>query len=188
MRARYEAMRDALNATGRPILYCMCEWGVSNPWLYAQRVMPIRQAAEPCVVISFHVKPLASCSQVGNSWRTTQDISASITASWAGILENLDGNTGLARFARAGAWNDADMLEVSAGQPLLLPDAASRVAAWLTVPLSRDSWARQAAPSSPTTRPQPTSRSGPSSRRPSSLEQTCERWTTSRSACSRRPS
>jgi len=37
VRARYEAMRDALNATGRPILYCMCEWGVSNPWLYAQQ-------------------------------------------------------------------------------------------------------------------------------------------------------
>ena len=73
------------------------------------------------------MKHLASCSQVGNSWRTTQDISASITASWAGILENLDGNTGLARFARAGAWNDADMLEVSAGRPLLLPDAAMRM-------------------------------------------------------------
>ena len=43
MRARYEAMRDALNATGRPILYCMCEWGVSNPWLYAQQVMPTRR-------------------------------------------------------------------------------------------------------------------------------------------------
>lgn len=59
------------------------------------------------------IKHFASCSQVGNSWRTTQDISGSITASWAGILENLDGNTGLARFARAGAWNDADMLEVA---------------------------------------------------------------------------
>lgn len=51
-------------------------------------------------------------AQVGNSWRTTQDISLNISASWAGILENLDGNTGLSRFARKGAWNDADMLEV----------------------------------------------------------------------------
>lgn len=38
VQARYEAMRNALNATARPILYCMCEWGVSNPWLYAQQV------------------------------------------------------------------------------------------------------------------------------------------------------
>lgn len=35
VQARYEAMRDALNATGRPNLLSMCEWGVSNPWLYA---------------------------------------------------------------------------------------------------------------------------------------------------------
>lgn len=39
-------------------------------------------------------------------------ISGSVTASWQGILENLDSNIGLARFARLGAWNDADMLEV----------------------------------------------------------------------------
>jgi len=25
-------MRDALNATGRPILYSMCDWGVARPW------------------------------------------------------------------------------------------------------------------------------------------------------------
>src|ERR1700722_1961010 len=28
---RYPPMRDALNATGRPILFSMCEWGVDNP-------------------------------------------------------------------------------------------------------------------------------------------------------------
>lgn len=43
---RYTAMRDALNATGRPILYSMCEWGVADPWLWAPAV--------------------------GNSWRTTE--------------------------------------------------------------------------------------------------------------------
>ena len=36
VRKRYEAMRDALNATGRPILFSMCEWGVSSPWEYGQ--------------------------------------------------------------------------------------------------------------------------------------------------------
>jgi len=59
-------------------------------------------------------RPAAARAQVGNSWRTTQDISLNITASWAGILENLDGNTGLARFAEPGGWNDADMLEARA--------------------------------------------------------------------------
>src|ERR1700761_4153730 len=28
---RYPPMRDALNATGRPILFSMCEWGVEDP-------------------------------------------------------------------------------------------------------------------------------------------------------------
>lgn len=40
VRARYEAMRDALNATGRPILFSMCEWGVSSPWEYGYQVPP----------------------------------------------------------------------------------------------------------------------------------------------------
>lgn len=35
---RYAAMRDALNATGRPILYSLCDWGVADPWLWASEV------------------------------------------------------------------------------------------------------------------------------------------------------
>ena len=38
VRKRYEAMRDALNATGKPILFSMCEWGVSSPWEYGHEV------------------------------------------------------------------------------------------------------------------------------------------------------
>ena len=35
---RYPVMRDALNATGRHIFYSMCEWGVDDPWNWAQSV------------------------------------------------------------------------------------------------------------------------------------------------------
>ena len=35
---RYTAMRDALNKTGRPILYSMCNWGVGDSWLWAPKV------------------------------------------------------------------------------------------------------------------------------------------------------
>ena len=52
--------------------------------------------------------------QVANMWRTTQDISLAIQATWGTVMDNLDGTTQLARFAGPGAWNDADMLEVSA--------------------------------------------------------------------------
>ena len=36
--SRYQAMGRALNATGRPILFQMCEWGVSSPWTYGSTV------------------------------------------------------------------------------------------------------------------------------------------------------
>jgi len=42
---RYPAMRDALNATGRPIFYSLCQWGEEG---------------------TTHWAP-----QVANSWRTT---------------------------------------------------------------------------------------------------------------------
>ena len=35
---RYTAMRDALNKTGRPILYSMCNWGVGDSWLWGPKV------------------------------------------------------------------------------------------------------------------------------------------------------
>ena len=45
---RYPVMRDALNKTGRPIFYSLCEWGQDDPATWAPKV--------------------------GNSWRTTGDI------------------------------------------------------------------------------------------------------------------
>jgi len=82
---RYTTMRDALNATGRPILFSICEWGSSAPWNWA--------------------------SPVGNSWRTTNDISDE----WNNLLRVLDNNIGLSYASGPGAWNDADMLEVGNG-------------------------------------------------------------------------
>ena len=51
--------------------------------------------------------------QVGNMWRTTEDIAAT----WPSILVNLDDTIGLAEFAGPGGWNDPDILEVSLSQP-----------------------------------------------------------------------
>lgn len=81
-RVRYPPMRDALNATGRPIFFSMCQWGQESPWIWA--------------------------SPIGNSWRTTGDISAS----WTSFTNILDKQVTLSRFSGPGAWNDPDMLEV----------------------------------------------------------------------------
>ncbi|WP_051969430.1 glycoside hydrolase family 27 protein [Kitasatospora azatica] len=82
---RYTAMRDALKATGRPILYSLCNWGDESPWLWG--------------------------SGVGNSWRTTGDINASYNS----MLSIFHANVGLGTYAGPGHWNDPDMLEVGNG-------------------------------------------------------------------------
>ncbi len=82
---RYTTMRDALAATGRPIVYSICEWGQNKPWEWAQ--------------------------DVGNLWRTTGDINDT----WAKMLSIFKKNVPLAQYAKPGAWNDPDMLEVGNG-------------------------------------------------------------------------
>lgn len=82
-RQRYPVMRDALNTSGRAIFFSMCEWGKQDPWLWA--------------------------ANVGNSWRTTGDISDS----WWSMTSRLDLNEPLWPYAGPGGWNDPDMLEVS---------------------------------------------------------------------------
>ncbi|KAL4463419.1 hypothetical protein ABPG72_006741 [Tetrahymena utriculariae] len=82
---RYPPMRDALNSTGRPIYFSMCEWGEQDPATWA----PV----------------------VGNSWRTTGDISDNYNS----FLSILEQQVGLEKYAHRGAWNDPDMLEVGNG-------------------------------------------------------------------------
>lgn len=82
---RYRAMGDALRATGRPILYGICDWGGSTPWTWA--------------------------GDVGNSWRTTGDISDN----WQSMIAIAHRNQPLAAYAGPHSWNDPDMLEVGNG-------------------------------------------------------------------------
>ncbi|CAF1070281.1 unnamed protein product [Adineta steineri] len=82
---RYPVMRDALNATGRPIFYSLCEWGVDTPALWA--------------------------GDVGNSWRTTDDISDT----WDSMIHTIDINNQFADKAGPGGWNDPDMLRIGNG-------------------------------------------------------------------------
>ncbi|MER5281505.1 NPCBM/NEW2 domain-containing protein [Streptomyces sp. NPDC002809] len=82
---RYTTMRDALAATGRPIVYSICEWGENKPWEWA--------------------------ADLGNLWRTTGDINDS----WSSMLSIMKQNLPLAAAAGPGHWNDPDMLEVGNG-------------------------------------------------------------------------
>ncbi|MET9730154.1 NPCBM/NEW2 domain-containing protein [Streptomyces sp. NPDC006458] len=84
-RQRYTTMRDALRATGRPMVFSICEWGESKPWEWA--------------------------SDVGHLWRTTGDINDS----WGSTLAIMKKNLPLHAYAKPGNWNDPDMLEVGNG-------------------------------------------------------------------------
>ncbi|KAJ3201085.1 hypothetical protein HDU67_001555, partial [Dinochytrium kinnereticum] len=86
---RYSAMRDALNATGRPMVYSLCNWGFANSWEYS--------------------------GDLGNSWRTTGDICDSFEGYWCSAMAILDMTTDLTRHAGPGGFNDLDMLEVGNG-------------------------------------------------------------------------
>ncbi len=86
MQAAYEKMHQALVATGRPIVYSLCQYGLQRVWSWGPSVG-------------------------ANLWRTTDDISDHYDRM---ILIGQEQN-GLGRFAGPGHWNDPDMLEIGNG-------------------------------------------------------------------------
>lgn len=87
MEAAYGKMDKALKATGRPILYSLCQYGWDSVWEWGPKVG-------------------------ANAWRTTGDIQAN----WQSIYSLLNEQAGLAKYAAPGHWNDPDMLEVGNGK------------------------------------------------------------------------
>ncbi|BFO17181.1 hypothetical protein SHKM778_35690 [Streptomyces sp. KM77-8] len=130
---RYTTMRDALEATGRPILYSLCEWGENEPWEWARGV--------------------------GQSWRTTGDISDD----WDSMLSIMKKNLPLDEYAGPGGWNDPDMLEVGNGG-MTDTEYRTHFSMWsvMAAPLLIGADLRSA-PSPPSTS-SPTRRSSPSTR------------------------
>ena len=115
----YSTMSNALLATGRPIVFSLCEWGTAKPWLWGKGI--------------------------GNLWRTTGDISDY----WAGqkkwpdggccqngMLDIVDQQVALYPFAGPGHWNDPDMLEVGNGG-MTTPEYRAHFSFWalLAAPL-----------------------------------------------------
>ena len=87
MQEVYTKMHQALAATGRPIVYSLCQYGLFRVWSWGPSVG-------------------------GNLWRTTGDIQANYDRmSVIGFAQN-----GLEKFAGPGHWNDPDMLEVGNGR------------------------------------------------------------------------
>jgi alpha-galactosidase len=94
MRAIYQKMGDALLASGRPIVYSLCQYGRNKVWEWGALVG-------------------------GNLWRTTGDIAdrwqsmqnLGFGTAIPGGLTQLD----IAANSNVGHWNDPDMLEIGNG-------------------------------------------------------------------------
>ncbi len=107
MEDAYGKMHVALQRTGRPIVFSLCQYGMDAVWEWAPSVG-------------------------GNLWRTTGDIKPR----WDRIYTILSQQSGLAKYSGAGHWNDPDMLEVGNGQ-LSLAENRSHFSMWamLAAPL-----------------------------------------------------
>lgn len=86
LQAVYQRMGDALQATGRPIVYSLCEYGMGDVWKWGPSVG-------------------------ANLWRTTGDI----TDHWSALDYTGFAQSDLGPYAAPGHWNDPDMLEVGNG-------------------------------------------------------------------------
>ena len=84
-RDRYTKMRDALLKQKRKIFYSICNWGEDGTHEWGPAL--------------------------GNSWRTTQDISDI----WGSVEFNFRLNERYQDISAPGGWNDPDMLEVGNG-------------------------------------------------------------------------
>jgi alpha-galactosidase len=87
MQYAYGKMSDDLKATGRPIVFSLCQYGMQDVWKWGGSVG-------------------------GQMWRTTGDIADNFNSM---ILHGMEDN-GLEQYAGPGHWNDPDMLEVGNGK------------------------------------------------------------------------
>ena len=121
-KASYSLFRDAIKASGRPMVLSICEWGLTKPWLWARGI--------------------------GHLWRTTLDIADCWDCgepgwyggvkreNFIGFTKILDQQVGLESYAGPGHWNNPDMLEVGNGG-LTLDESKAHFSLWciLAAPL-----------------------------------------------------
>lgn len=87
---RYTKMGNALKASGRSIVFSVCEWGLRKPWLWAEQAGGNYWRSTPDIVDNWHS---------GSPWQMS-------------IMAITKRNQKLAKYAGPGHWNDPDMLVV----------------------------------------------------------------------------
>jgi alpha-galactosidase len=126
-REAYITMSQALKASGRSIVFSLCEWGNHQPWLWA--------------------------GGVGELYRTTGDITASFDknknyGSWSAlsVMSILDKQVNIAKYNGPNHWNDPDMLEVGNGMSFNEDKAHFSLWCMLAAPLAAGNDLRHMSP------------------------------------------
>ena len=116
-REAYRTMHAALDSTGRPIVFSICEWGSHQPWLWA--------------------------GGVGELYRTTGDITASFAhdrdmGGWTAlsVVGILDRQIPIRKYNGPNHWNDPDMLEVGNGMTTIEDKSHFSLWCMLAAPLA----------------------------------------------------
>ena len=112
-RACYAKWAMAIQATRRPIVLSICEWGRARPWEWAGRL--------------------------GHLWRTCWDIQPE----WSSVTTILDRQAELHPYSGPDHWNDPDMLEVGNGLTASEDRAHFALWAMLAAPLMAGNDLRQ---------------------------------------------
>lgn len=114
--AAYKLMRDALTATGRPIVFSIVEWGMNKPWEWA--------------------------GALGHLWRISRDIDRCfdcyvVYPTWKnyGVMQIIDAAKNLRPYSGPDRWNDPDMLQVGNGMSINEDRAHFSMWAMLAAPL-----------------------------------------------------
>ena len=113
-KASYRLMRDAIHKAGKPMVFSLCDWGYSKPWLWAK--------------------------DVGHLWRATDDImdcwDCEDDRNNAGFTILLDRVADLYSYSGPDHWNDPDMLEVG-NSGLTVSESRAHFSLWaiLAAPL-----------------------------------------------------
>jgi len=126
-REAYITMSKALKATGRPIVFSLCEWGNHQPWLWGKGV--------------------------GQLWRSTGDICNQFDkdkniGTWTAlsVMTILDKQDKIRQYAGPGHWNDPDMLEVGNGMSVSEDRAHFSLWCMLAAPLMAGNDLRKMSP------------------------------------------
>ncbi len=89
----YATMSKALRKAGHPIIFSLCEWGQNKPWEWAQNIGQLWRSTGD-------IGPYFDTSKTVNGWKPQS------------VLNIVDFNANLNRYAGKNHWNDPDMLEV----------------------------------------------------------------------------